>query len=65
MRATLLLLALLPLAAFAADDLTPLSDEFNDPSTLSQWKRVYVVEGWGANQLEVQDINTTRASTRS
>ena len=54
-------MALLPLAAVAADDLTPLSDEFNDASTLSQWKRVYVVEGWGANQLEVQDINTTRA----
>src|SRR5436853_188777 len=38
--------------ARAADDLTPLSDEFNDSSTLFQWKRVYVVEGWGANQLE-------------
>src|SRR5438477_10559036 len=47
--------------ARAADDLMPLSDEFNDSSTLLQWKRVYVVEGWGANQLEVQDINTTRA----
>ena len=50
----------MPFAAVAADDLTPLSDEFNDASTLSQWKRVYVVEGWPANQLEVQDINTTR-----
>ncbi|HEX9501371.1 MAG TPA: hypothetical protein VGA10_06940, partial [Thermoanaerobaculia bacterium] len=50
----------MPFAAMAADDLTPLSDEFNDASTLSQWKRVYVVEGWPANQLEVQDINTTR-----
>ena len=50
----------MPLAAFAADDLRPLSDEFNDASTLSQWKRVYAVEGWGANQLELQDINTTR-----
>jgi hypothetical protein len=61
MRAMVILLALLPFAAFASDDLTPLSDEFNDASTLSQWKRVYIVEGWGANQLEVQDINTTRA----
>jgi hypothetical protein len=50
----------MPFAALAADDLTPLSDEFNDASTLSQWRRVYVVEGWPANQLEVQDINTTR-----
>jgi hypothetical protein len=50
----------MPFAAVAADDLTPLSDEFNDASTLAQWKRVYIVEGWPANQLEVQDINTTR-----
>ncbi len=54
------LIALIPLAALAADDLTPLTDEFNDASTLSQWRRVYAVEGWPANQLEVQDINTTR-----
>ena len=53
-------LALVPLTALAADDLTPLSDEFNDASTLPQWKRIYVVEGWNANQLQVQDINTTR-----
>ncbi len=61
MRLAAFLVALTPLVALAADDLTPLSDEFNDAATLSQWKRVYVVEGWGANQLEVQDINTTRA----
>src|SRR2546430_7641998 len=57
-----MLSALLLVAAIAAtDDLAPLSDEFNDASTLAQWKRVYAVEGWGANQLELQDINTTRA----
>ena len=50
----------MPFAASAADDLAPLSDEFNDASTLAQWKRIYAVEGWGANQLELQDINTTR-----
>jgi hypothetical protein len=61
MRLAAFLVALTPLVALAADDLTPLSDEFNDATTLSQWKRVYVVEGWGANQLEVLDINTTRA----
>ena len=56
-----MLAALLLLTAIAsADDLAPLSDEFNDASTLANWKRVYAVEGWGANQLEAQDINTTR-----
>ena len=60
MRIAAFLLALFPIALLAADDLAPLSDEFNDASTLPQWKRVYVVEGWPANQLEVQDINTTR-----
>ncbi len=43
-----------------ADDLTPLSDEFNDASTILQFQRVYQVEMWGANQLELFDINTTR-----
>ncbi len=47
--------------ALAADDLVPLSDEFNDASTLSNWQRVYLVEGWNANQLELQDINTSQA----
>jgi hypothetical protein len=60
MRAAFAFLALVPLATFAADDLRPLSDEFNDAATLNQWKRVYAVEGWSANQLELQDINTTR-----
>lgn len=56
----LALLLLLAVQAAAADDLAPLSDEFSDASTLANWKRVYAVEGWGANQLELQDINTTR-----
>jgi len=59
MRGALALLVLLPFAAFAGDELTPLSDEFNDASTLANWKRVYAVEGWPANQLEQQDINGT------
>jgi hypothetical protein len=58
---TALFIALLASSAAASDDLTSLSDEFNDASTLAQWQRVYVVEGWDANQLELQDINTTRA----
>jgi hypothetical protein len=60
MRLAAWLLVLLPWSLPASDDLTPLSDEFNDASTLSRWQQVYQVEGWGANQLELQDINTTR-----
>ena len=61
MRALVLLLALMPLAARAADDLSALSDEFNDAATLAHWQRVEIVEGWNADQLEKLDINTTRA----
>jgi hypothetical protein len=65
MRWSALLLLFLAGLAFAdnvlGDDLVALSDEFNDASTLSQWQRIYAVEGWNANQLEKQDINTTRA----
>ncbi len=43
-----------------ADDLAALSDEFNNASTLSQWRRVYAVEAWNANQLELLDFNATR-----
>jgi hypothetical protein len=49
-------LVFLAIVGLAGDDLAPLSDEFNDPSTLTQWQRVYAVEGWGANQLESQQI---------
>ena len=44
----------------AGDDLVPLSDDFGDAATLPQWKRVYAVEGWGANQLELLDVNATQ-----
>jgi hypothetical protein len=60
MRAAALLLALVASSALAGDDLTPLTDEFDDASTLAQWQRVYLVEQWNANQLELQDINNTR-----
>src|SRR5258708_33435327 len=61
MRAFVPLLALMPIAASAADDLSALSDEFNDAATLTRWQRVEVVEGWNADQLEKLDINATRA----
>lgn len=43
----------------AQDDIAPLSDEFDDAGTLSQWQRLYDVEGWHVDQLEAWDINTT------
>jgi hypothetical protein len=42
------------------DDLAKFSDEFGDSATLSNWKRVYQTEGWGANQLQLIDINKTQ-----
>lgn len=53
-------LALLIALRAAGDDLTPLSDEFDDAGSLSQWRRIYQVEGWGNNALQQLDINTTR-----
>ena len=45
----------------AVDPLAALSDEFDDPSTLSAWQRLFVTEGWGFDQLEIHDIGATRA----
>ncbi|HEY2932108.1 MAG TPA: hypothetical protein VGK99_10210 [Acidobacteriota bacterium] len=45
---------------YAADDLSSLSDEFKSVSTLALWQRIYSVEGWNADQLELLDINATR-----
>ena len=41
----------------AVDPLAALSDEFDDPSTLSAWQRLFVTEGWGFDQLEIHDID--------
>ncbi len=41
------------------DDLAPLSDEFDDASSLSRWQRNCVVEGWGADKLEVWDVDAS------
>jgi hypothetical protein len=51
---TLLTPSLLP-----ADDLAPLSDEFDSNSTLSNWSRVHATEGWNADQLAVLNFNTS------
>lgn len=37
-----------------------LSDEFDDPATLTQWQRIHETEGWNADQLDQWDIGTTR-----
>lgn len=42
-----------------ADDLAPLSDEFDDPDTITNWLRNETVEGWGGSKLEQYDIATT------
>lgn len=38
------------------DDLCPLSDDFDHPATLASWQRLYQVEGWPGDQLELWDI---------
>jgi hypothetical protein len=45
----------------AYDDLTLLSDEFDAAHTLTNWQRIYQVEGWGNNVLQQFDINNSRA----
>jgi len=47
-------------AGVIANDLVYLSDEFDDASTISNWSRIYQVEGWNNNVLETFDIDTTR-----
>ncbi|GHC45811.1 hypothetical protein [Roseibacillus persicicus] len=55
----------LPLLIFAtsacADDLAPLSDEFNNASTWQNWSDLAEVEGWQAPSYETADINTSEA----
>jgi hypothetical protein len=43
-----------------ANPLAALNDEFNDANTLIEWLRLYQIEGWGADQLETLDIDTTQ-----
>src|SRR5688500_2793776 len=46
----------------AGADLRPLSDEFDTPATLGDWRRIWREEYWDADQLEHYDIGATRAS---
>ncbi len=45
-----------------ADDIALLSDEFDDPTSIANWQRNYIVEGWGegANKLETWDVDVSR-----
>jgi hypothetical protein len=43
----------------ALADISTLSDEFDDASTLTSWQDHAAVEGW-PSQIEAMDINTTR-----
>lgn len=43
-----------------ANDLSHLSDEFNNPFTLPLWLRIHDVEQWGAEQNETYDIDASR-----
>ncbi|MFT4548198.1 MAG: hypothetical protein ACI9MB_002149 [Verrucomicrobiales bacterium] len=56
-RSVLLALAI-PTVALA-DDIAPLSDEFDDASTFSDWNDLGVVEGWNTPSYESADIDTT------
>jgi YVTN family beta-propeller protein len=41
------------------DDIAALSDEFENPATLTNWLRNNTVEGWNADKLQTWDIDTT------
>lgn len=46
-------------ASAGADSLVELSDEFDRADSLTNWQRVFQTEGWNADQLEIQNVNTT------
>jgi hypothetical protein len=50
-------------ARAAADDLSSLSDEFDNAATIAQWKQLNQEEKWPADQLERYDINKTAAGS--
>lgn len=60
MKTVLALVVLLGVALRAADDLTPLSDEFRSPATRTNWQRIYQTEGWGNDALATFDFGQRR-----
>jgi YVTN family beta-propeller protein len=53
------LVAQVDYAPIVPDDLAPLSDEFDNPDTITNWLRNETVEGWGGSKLEQWNIDTT------
>lgn len=49
-------------SAPTSDDLSALSDEFNDGSSLTSWTNLSTVEGW-PNQVQKMDVNATSPGT--
>jgi hypothetical protein len=43
------------------DPLAALGDEFGDAATISNWQRLDLTEGWGANKLVIWDVDTARS----
>ena len=53
-------LAFLSPSVGAYDDLTVLSDEFDISHPVTNWQRIYEIEGWGNDVVQQFDINTSR-----
>ncbi len=60
MKLLFTLLTSVGFALQAADDLTPLSDEFRSPATRTNWQRIYQTEGWGNDALATFDVGQQR-----
>lgn len=60
MKQLVALFGLLGFLVRAADDLTPLSDEFRSPATRANWQRIYQTEGWGNDALATFDLGQQR-----
>jgi hypothetical protein len=60
MRVLSILLLLFFVTAGFSQSINHLSDEFNDPASLSDWNRLRETEGWPNEQLETLDIATSR-----
>ena len=63
MKRMTILLAVMAAATLqlgAYDDLTIFSDEFDAAHSITNWQRIYQVEGWGNDALQQFDINLTR-----
>ena len=68
MKRMTILLAVMAAATLqlgAYDDLTIFSDEFDAAHSITNWQRIYQVEGWGNDALQQFDINLSPSLPRS